>query len=207
MKITVNKLSKSYGELKLFENLSFVIEDNEMTCLFGKSGSGKTTLLNILGGIEDYQKGSILYDGNKMSKKLLYTLLSNDFGFIFQNFGLLENETVFNNLMIIKKLKKMNKQERKDRIALCLEEVGLKGYEDKKIYTLSGGEQQRVAIAKILVKDCNVIFADEPTASLDTENKSIVMELFAMLKKRGKTIIIVSHDYEIKNSVDKVIAL
>jgi len=207
MKIEVKNLRKSFGELVLFEDYSFELESNEITCLYGKSGSGKTTLLNILGGIEDYQQGEILYNGKKLTPSLKRKFLSNDFGFVFQNFGLLENETVYSNFMLIKKVKKMRKFDRDKLIHSSLDLVGLAGCEKIKVYTLSGGEQQRVAVAKMLAKDCNIIFADEPTASLDWENKEIILKLFRLLKMRGKTIIIVSHDDDVKNAADKVIEI
>ena len=207
MNIRAENISKSFGEIKLFENLSIDIPSKKITCIFGKSGCGKTTLLNILGSIESYQNGEIYYDGIEITKRNQSSYLSKEFGFIFQNFGLLENETVYENFMIIKRLKKMRKSVRDERIKTCLKEVDLAGFENKKVFTLSGGEQQRVAIAKILVKDCRVVFADEPTASLDSENKEIIIKLLKKLKENGKTIIIVSHDHEIKRMSDVVVVL
>ena len=205
--IKVVNLRKSFGDLVLFDNLSFEIKANRMTCIHGKSGSGKTTLLNILGGIEGYDKGSLYYKGKEMTKRNLNTYLSNDFGFVFQNYGLIDNLNVYENMMIIKRLKKMNKKSRDVEISQSLKEVGLEGFERKKIYELSGGEQQRVAIAKIIAKNCDIVFADEPTASLDTVNRNVVMELFAQLLERGKTIIIVSHDTYVRDLAEDVINL
>lgn len=206
MKIVVNNLCKKYGDVTLFNNISFEVPHNTITCLYGKSGCGKTTLLNILGGIEKYESGSILYDGCCLGKKLKF-YLKNEFGFIFQNFGLLENETVYDNFLLIQRITELKKREREKVILDALQQVGLAGYESKKVVTLSGGEQQRVAIAKMIAKDCSFIFADEPTASLDLENKLVVIELLKELKDAGKTILIVSHDEMIKQQADKIIEL
>jgi len=205
--IEIKNLTKCFGDVCLFKNLSFEITKNEMSCLFGKSGCGKTTLLNILGGIENYDSGTIIYDGKTITKRRKIEYLSKEFGFIFQNFGLLDNETVYDNFMIIKKVRRKKNEERDFIISTSLKKVGLEGFEKKVVCTLSGGEQQRIAVAKIIAKDCNVIFADEPTASLDAGNKNIIMELLKSLKQQGKTIIIVTHDLDIKNISDKVIFL
>ena len=207
MDIKAERICKSFNGVELFKDLSMEIPSNSITCIFGKSGCGKTTILNILGSIENYQKGEIYYDGVKINKKNQNQFLSNQFGFIFQNFGLLENETVFENFMIIKRIRKLKTSQRQRIIKDCLKEVDLAGYENKKIFTLSGGEQQRVAIAKILAKDCNVVFADEPTASLDNENKMVIINLLKQLKTQEKTIIVVSHDYDLRSISDFVIEL
>ena len=204
MKIIVNNLTKSFDDVVLFKDLSFEIEEGLITCLYGKSGSGKTTLLNILGGIEKYDSGNIYYNGKEI-KHDLRKYLKDDFGFIFQNFGLLENETVYDNFMIVKKIAKLKKGERDKKIKDILNMLDLKGMERNKAVTLSGGEQQRVAIAKIILKDPDLVLADEPTASLDAENKQKVIELLFYLKSLGKTIVIVSHDKEIIAIADKII--
>ena len=205
MKIELRNISKRFSEKVLFNDFSTAIEHNSITCIFGPSGCGKTTLLNIIGFLEAY-KGEVLFDDKKISSnKEIRDFLSNKVSFIFQDFGLIDNEKVTDNMLLVKNAKK--RKGWKEDIASSLKEVGLAGFQDRVIYELSGGEQQRVAIAKVIFKNADLILADEPTASLDAENKNAILELFSWLKKEGKTIIIVSHDQELKAFSDYNIEL
>ena len=123
-------------------------------------------------------------------------------GFLFQNFGLIENKTVYENLLIVKPYKGKELP-----IDTVLNRVGLEDKIDSKIYTLSGGEQQRVALARLMLKQCNIILADEPTGSLDRENATIVMNLLESLNHEGKTVIIVTHDENIKKRAGRIMEL
>lgn len=123
---------------------------------------------------------------------------------IFQNFALIDKETVLYNLKIALKYVTGNK---KEKIVNALSLVGLDGFEDKKIYQLSGGEQQRVALARILLKPSKIVLADEPTGSLDSHNRDIVMEMLHKLQKQGKTIVIVTHDGNVAEQCDRIIEL
>ena len=207
MEIEIKNLHKQYGNLVIFENLNLVIPDNKMTCIYGTSGCGKTTLLDIIGFLEPYQSGTILYDGKEIkNKKECQDMLRKDIGFIFQDYGLIENETVEQNLLLVHKIEKdKNRKQHIKEIfeSLQLEDVILK----KKVYELSGGEQQRVTIAKILLKDPKLILADEPTASLDPENKDIVLSYLREFVENGKTVVIVSHDDNVTKLADVLIDL
>lgn len=209
MKIELKDLNKRFGQQIIFDQFNISIESGEMVCILGKSGSGKTTLLNILGLIEKKDAGQILYNG-----KLINTitqqrkLLSEKISFIFQNFGLIDNETVYDNLNLIKQLKYKNKKAKIELMVDALTKVGLdEGILNKKVFECSGGEQQRIAIVKILLKECDVIFADEPTASLDNENKVNILKHLKELHKLGKTIVIVSHDHDVCHYCDRVISI
>lgn len=209
MKVEVKNLKKEFGNQMVFDRFNLLIESGEMVCILGKSGSGKTTLLNILGLIEKHDGGQILYNDaliNNMAKQR--KLLSTKIGFIFQNFGLIDNETVYENLALVKLLKYKNKKAKLELIMNSLIMVGLsKQHLDKKVFECSGGEQQRISIAKILLKDCEVIFADEPTASLDHENKLNILSHLKELHRKGKTIVIVSHDHDVCEYCDRVISI
>jgi putative ABC transport system ATP-binding protein len=209
MKVEIRDLKKKFGQQIIFDKFNMVIESGEMVCILGKSGSGKTTLLNILGLIEKKDAGEILYDGEVItSGRKQRQLLNRNIGFIFQNFGLIDNESVYDNLCLLKQLEYKNKKNKREAIVSSLEKVGLdENILNKKVYECSGGEQQRIAIAKILLKDCNIIFADEPTASLDNENKINILQHLKELNRLGKTIVIVSHDYEVCNYCDRVISI
>lgn len=199
MEIVIDKISKKFNNRIVFNDLSMVIPDQKLTGIYGASGAGKTTLLNIIGLIEPCQ-GTILYDGKMIkTKKEKRKMLSNDIGFIFQNFGLIEEMTVIDNIKILKCMRNKNKV---NKIIPTLELLGLKGYENKPVYELSGGEQQRVSFAKIILKNCSLILADEPTASLDVANKNLIMRIFKHLVASGKTVVLVSHDQEILNQCD-----
>lgn len=197
------KVCKAYPNKVLFKDYSFFIEDAEYVCFSGKSGSGKTTLLNMIGMLEAPDSGKILINNTEIKtnkEKMLF--YRNEVGFIFQNFALIENQTVKQNLDIVKC---------KDNEFLSLEDaldiVGLKNKLNAKIYTLSGGEQQRVAIARLYLKRCNIILADEPTGSLDRHNAEIVITLLEQLNKLGKTLILVTHDEIIRNRANRIITL
>ena len=204
MKIEIINLYKQFNEKVLFHNFSAVIPSGKMTGIYGASGSGKTTLLNMIGMIEPYS-GMILFDGKEItSNKERSRMLAEKIGFVFQNYGLVDSMTVSENIRIMKCMKdKKNQEKMKD----VLQELGLSGTENKKVYELSGGEQQRVAVAKIILKNADLILADEPTASLDYENKKYVLDLFRRFVEEGKTVLIVSHDQEVIRQCDAVINL
>lgn len=206
MKIKVKDLCKSFGNLTLFDHLTLEIPEKEITCIYGTSGCGKTTLLDIIGFIEPYQSGKIFYDGKQMRNKASQRkMLRDNIGFIFQDFGLIESETIINNLKIVKKIKKMSHKEK--RIKEVLNSLQLDMDLNRKVYELSGGEQQRLAIAKIILKNPDLILADEPTASLDLGNKEIILNLLKQFSTEGKTVIIVTHDKDTIEIADNKIDL
>ncbi|WP_325945706.1 ATP-binding cassette domain-containing protein [Heyndrickxia sporothermodurans] len=134
-------------------------------------------------------------------------LLRDHLGFIFQNYALIDNVSVNENLEIALKHKKMNKIQKNHVISQALKEVGLIDYGIKKVHTLSGEEQQRIAIARLFLKDPSIILADEPTGSLDIENRDIIVSLFQKLHERGKTIIMVTHDKDLTKFFSRTIKL
>lgn len=197
------ELSKRFEGRVLFENFNFKIESGEFVCFSGVSGCGKTTLLNMIGMIEPFDSGKLLIDGEAMvTPKQRMQYFRKKLGFLFQNFALVENKTVEQNLKLIRK---------KDRTNLTMEEalkrVGLSGVLKQKVYTLSGGEQQRVALARLFFKQSEIILADEPTGSLDEANANRIMQILKELHQEGKTIILVTHDEKIKKMAERVIEL
>ncbi len=188
--IKIENLKKSFGERVLFQNVNFNIESGEFLILKGESGCGKTTLLNMVGALEDPDSGKIFIDDkNIFDRKNQMWLYGEKIGFLFQNFALIEHKTVSENLNIIKK-----KYRSEITIEKSLEKVGLADKLNSKVYTLSGGEQQRVALARLMLKKCDIILADEPTGSLDRENADKVIEILKTMNSQGKTIIMVTHD-------------
>lgn len=188
-------VSKKFGDKIVFDKLNLEILPGEFVTITGKSGSGKSTLLNMLGlldtcdhgMIEVFKETNIKPFSSKATK-----ILRNKIGYLFQNFALVQNESVLYNMEIAIKHYKISNQS--NLIKEALSSVGLSGYEDKMIYHCSEGEQQRIAIARLLIKPCDLILADEPTASLDTENKGEILRLLKKMNNEGKTIVIVTHD-------------
>lgn len=206
--IQIINLNKAFDRKTLFKDFSLEVKSGEFVGIVGKSGQGKTTLLNIMGTLEEPDSGVIRIMGKDIHKnKYKRLLLRNDLGFIFQNFALMDNASVNENLEIALKHKKMKKTQKNDAISLALKEVGLGDSGPEKIHTLSGGEQQRIAIARLLLKDPSLILADEPTGSLDIENRDIIVSLFQKLHAQGKTIIMVTHDIDLTKFFSRIIRL
>lgn len=201
--IEIKNLKKSFGNRILFENLNIQINTGEFVIFSGMSGCGKTTLLNMIGSLENFDSGEIIVDGIDISKrKNQQKYLSEKAGFLFQNFALIEDKTVKENLEIIRKPNRSNVS-----IDEALDKIGLSEAKDKKVYTLSGGEQQRIALARLIVKKCDLILCDEPTGSLDRVNGERIMSILWDMNKEGKTVILVTHDEKYKRSGGRIIEL
>ena len=208
MIIRIDNMCKKFDDNIVLDQFHMSVEENEFVVVIGKSGSGKSTLLNIIGLLEKMTSGSMEIFGKKDVKPFstkASRILKNKIGYIFQNYALLEDKTVLYNLMIcIENVKIKNK---KAKIAEALKEVGLNGYESKKVYQCSGGERQRIAIARLLLKPCELILADEPTGSLDKINKEVIYSMLKLLQKKGKTIVVVTHDDDLIKLADRCITL
>ncbi|ENQ3077438.1 ABC transporter ATP-binding protein [Bacillus cereus] len=204
--IELKHINKQFHDKKILEDFHLKIENGDFIAIVGESGSGKTTLLNIVGLLEKADSGDIVIDGqiNPNAKQTLL-LQRNRFGYLFQNYALIENETVEKNLKIA--LKYQNQVDKKEQIQQALKEVSLSGYEKKKIFELSGGEQQRIALARVILKKCDYIFADEPTGNLDKKNRDQVFDILKKMNDEGKTILFVTHDLELAEKAKRVIRL
>lgn len=204
--IEIKNLNKTFDDKVIFNNFNLIIEDGEMIAISGASGSGKTTLLNILGKLDKDYSGDIIVDNKNLKSITQTSYLRNTIGYLFQNYALADNLTVTKNLDFSMKYSDDKSLEAKEH---ALEMVGLnpKEYLTKKIYALSGGEQQRVALARLFLKPCSIILADEPTGSLDVKNRDIVLEILRKMNKKGKTVILVTHDPYVLIVCDKVIKI
>lgn len=204
--IRLDKINKSYGHHVIYQDYCLDIKENDIVVIMGASGRGKTTLLNIIGFIESIDSGKIFLYEKEIHKKDIRSIHKEKIGFLFQNFALLEEKTVLYNLEIVFPSLKERKKNKK-KIYELLEDVGLNGYEKKRVCECSGGEKQRIAIARLLLHNSDIILADEPTGSLDKENRDLIMDIFVRLKKKGKTIVIVTHDEKLKEIADVVITI
>ena len=198
MTIDLLNVSKSFGSKKIFTDLNFKFESGKSYALIGGSGSGKSTLLNIIGRLEKIDSGNVLVDKQDIWKIKERTFFKNTVGYVFQNYSLIDNKTVYDNLSLITKDKKT--------ITDVLEKVGLSNdYLHQKIYELSGGQAQRVAIARMLMKPRKIILADEPTGALDGEIGKEIIRLLLNETAEDKYVIIATHDPAVYNEVDVII--
>ena len=198
MTIDLLNVSKSFGSKKIFTDLNLTFESGKSYALIGGSGSGKSTLLNIIGRLEKIDSGNVLVDKQDIWKIKERTFFKNTVGYVFQNYSLIDNKTVYDNLSLITKDKKT--------ITDVLEKVGLSSdYLHQKIYELSGGQAQRVAIARMLMKPRKIILADEPTGALDGEIGKEIIRLLLNERDEDKYVIIATHDPAVYNEVDVII--
>lgn len=198
MTIDLLNVSKSFGSKKIFTDLNLKFESGKSYALIGGSGSGKSTLLNIIGRLEKIDSGNVLVDKQDIWKIKERTFFKNTVGYVFQNYSLIDNKTVYDNLSLITKDKKI--------MTDVLEKVGLSSdYLHQKIYELSGGQAQRVAIARMLMKPRKIILADEPTGALDGEIGKEIIRLLLNETAEDKYVIIATHDPAVYNEVDVII--
>lgn len=198
----LQNVSKKYGSHLVLNKVNLNIYEGDLICIFGKSGSGKSTLLSIMGLLDTYNSGRIECFGqvDPIKKAKACELLRRmNIAYLFQNFALVEKMTVVENMLLALKYNlEKNKEKLIDLVKQPLDEMGVLDKLRSKIYELSGGEAQRVALARNMVKPFDILLADEPTGSLDNENKQIVMNTLVKLNNAGKTVVVVSHDMDFK---------
>lgn len=201
--IEIKGVRKEFDGQLVFNGLDLVIENGDFVVFSGPSGCGKTTLLNMIGALEPVDSGNILVDGVDITQKRNHlNYFRTKIGFLFQNFALVDNKTVRQNLELIQR-----RYRSQTSIEAALQTIGLAEKINQKVYTLSGGEQQRVALARLMLKKCDIILADEPTGSLDSANAARVMSILRMLNDQGKTVILVTHDENIKQQGKRLVTL
>ena len=206
--IEVKNITKSFGSNIIFDNFNCTIEDGEFLGIKGKSGSGKSTLLNIIGLLEKYDTGHIIIDGQEIdhdNKKQIKELLRMKMGYLFQNFALIDDFSVLKNLSI--GLENKRKKERIDLIQKVIDELNLQIDLNQEVFKLSGGEQQRIALARIILQNKDIVLADEPTASVDSVNRDIILNILKKLNQSGKTVVLVSHDDYVIKQANRIIQL
>ena len=210
MVIDVEKLSKRSGARTLWHDVSLTVGRGEMVALVGPSGSGKSTLLNCLGLLDRPAAGAIRYEGKDITRfgKREVRLFRRDvLGYLFQSYALIENATVEENLEVAVKPRRALRDQGRPPLSEALERVGLAGREKEKVHHLSGGEQQRVALARLMVRQPSLVLADEPTAALDRANTDMVLDTLREMSRAGCAVVIAAHDDVVRDACDTVFAV
>ncbi|KLA31131.1 ABC transporter ATP-binding protein [Bacillus cereus] len=212
--IKIINLEKNYRLGKktqyVIQGIDLIVEQGEMLAIMGRSGAGKSTLLHILAGLEKPNSGSYYFqdkDITQLSYKELALFRKNNIGFILQNHALIEDKNIFDNVALPLLYGNASKKEIHSKVLKILQEMGLEDKVDQFPSELSGGEAQRIAIARALINDPDLILADEPTGSLDEETEQTILNLFTQLNRKGKTFILVTHDETVANVCNRVIRL
>ena len=209
--IELDNITRSFGSLQVLKGISLKVEKGEIISITGPSGAGKTTLLQIMGSLDKPDSGHVLYDGRDITtlgEKELSAFRGNHIGFVFQFHQLLPEFTAMENIMIPMLIAGKGMHDSSQRALELLELLGLKERANHKPSELSGGEKQRIAVARALANRPDVILADEPSGSLDTRNKEELHKLFFSLRdKIGQTFVIVTHDESLAAMTDRTIHL
>ena len=209
--IEVKDIHKSFGELEVLKGVNLEVKQGEIVAIIGKSGAGKTTLLQIIGTLDRPTKGEVIINGERLmakSERELAAFRNKHIGFIFQFHQLLPEFTALENVCIPAMIAREKESEYKARAEKLLRELGLGERMHHKPNQLSGGEKQRVAAARALMMNPDIVLADEPTGSLDEKNKKELSDLLLQLRKEyGQTILLVTHDKELAGIADRVIEI
>lgn len=204
--IVLKNICKKFGTHSVLTDFSLHIERNEFVCIVGASGSGKTTLLNIIGLLDKADSGEIIINGKShFTGNEIRLLRQQFFGYIFQNYMLMNEKTVEDNFNVSNY---GHKKFKKEELIPVMNELGLDdSFLNNKVYQLSGGEQQKVAIGRMMLKPYELVLADEPTGNLDEKSRDEIIGIFKKLKAAGKTIICVTHDKKVAKAADRIITI
>ncbi|MEU2617520.1 ABC transporter ATP-binding protein [Streptomyces sp. NPDC007157] len=222
--IEIENLSKVFGARTLWRDVNLTVNRGEMLALVGPSGSGKSTLLNCLGLLDRPSTGTIRHEGKditRFGRSDVRRFCRDTLGYLFQHYALIENATVIENLEVVAKPRRpaqseatgtgkntgKSKNKGSAAVAEALDRVGLAGREKEKIYHLSGGEQQRVALARLMVQRPALVLADEPTGALDEDNSTVVIDILREMSEAGCAVVIATHDAGVRRRCDAVFAV
>lgn len=213
--IELTNINKYYRQgdhrFHVLHDINLTVDQGEFVAIIGESGSGKSTLINIIGFLDDDFTGTYFYEGQPIhdyTRKQFSRLRNQNVGFVFQNFKLIRETTVAENVALPLLYAGQRRREVRERVTAVLDQVGLHGYEDQLSQNMSGGQQQRVSIARAIIGHPHFLIADEPTGALDTENSQEIMNLFKRLNRdEGTTIIMVTHDPHVAAQCERVVKI
>ena len=204
-------IKKSIGDNEILKGISIQISTGDFISIVGASGSGKSSLMYILGLLDSPTSGDVVIDDKKVDfgdAKLLSRIRNKKIGFVFQFHYLITELTAYENILIPMLKNGGNDRDRaKEKCYNLIESLGLKGKEARKPYQLSGGEQQRLAIARALANDPEIVMADEPTGNLDSKNSAMVMDVFLELNEKGRSILMITHEMYLAQETKKVLEI
>ncbi|WP_326615804.1 ATP-binding cassette domain-containing protein [Streptomyces decoyicus] len=203
--IDIESLSKSFGPRTLWSDVDLTIHSRQMIALTGPSGSGKSTLLNCIGLLDAPTSGVIRHQGKEITRlgpRQARLFRRDVLGYLFQDYALIDNATVTANLEVAARPRRGTRRALKAAIPEALDRVGLAGRERERVSRLSGGEQQRVALARLMVKQPSLILADEPTGALDHENASSIVKILRDLSDSGCAVVVATHDDYVRDQCD-----
>ena len=213
--IELTNINKYYRQgdhrFHVLHDINLTVDQGEFVAIIGESGSGKSTLINIIGFLDDDFTGTYFYEGQPIhdyTRKQFSRLRNQNVGFVFQNFKLIRETTVAENVALPLLYAGQRRREVRERVTAVLDQVGLHGYEDQLSQNMSGGQQQRVSIARAIIGHPHFLIADEPTGALDTETSQEIMNLFKRLNRdEGTTIIMVTHDPHVAAQCERVVKI
>ncbi|MEU3183820.1 ABC transporter ATP-binding protein [Streptomyces sp. NPDC006923] len=208
--IDIDSLSKSYGPRTVWSDVTFSISRRELVAVVGPSGSGKSTLLNCLGLLDTPSGGAIRHEGKEITrfdKRGVRHFRRDVLGYLFQNYALIDNATVAANVEVAVRPRQSLWRNPRIAVAEALDRVGLAGREKEKVHKLSGGEQQRVALARLMVKQPALVLADEPTGALDHANTTMVVDILREMSDAGCAVVIATHNDYVRDRCEAVLTL
>lgn len=198
------------NEFEALKGIDLKVNDGELVAIIGKSGAGKSTLLHILACIDSYESGKYCIDDTlvrNLSEKKLAEIRNKKIGMVMQDFALVDDFSCIENVLLPLDFSRKKISDKKTKAMNALKSVGMDSMAKKSVNKLSGGQKQRVAIARAIVNEPSVVLADEPTGALDSKTSAEIMELFHALNRKGKTVIIVTHDLEIAKQCNRIIEI